>query len=1143
MELDAVGFTDRAESLMREESKRGAGAVEINNWIKEIFGTIDKIAKPYQLEPISFAGDAITYVARGPHHQARTLYVAGKIQEEFAKRKEEGIKISGGLDSGRLVFGLLDLDEQRALPVVLGTPVVNAKRLESVAIPGDILIPPSFRDTLPPESFKVRGENLFLTEYKLNDALVDFLSRSSIQPEAEYKSDFNDLEKLSCILHPFHFYALREEGLSYNLYDGERRRASLVFVRLRDFEPLWQRLEKEMEEGKGPTVLHQIERVLALTNKLARTYHGTLEKLNIDREPKLVVFFQGERHFEDSLRFACASQKSLNEQGMKTSLGVASGRVYRGMTGVVSDLKLRGLPDESKIELSSIGDVPNIAARLAGLAKEGTILADRFTVMDAERLLVERGEDDGEKEIRGRAGKIRVFEIRGVEETGETLEHGAEIKLVGREGEMRILNELLEKTKEGHPQIAVIVAEAGYGKSLLLDHFIKQHYFEAQDVEVFKGRSYNYSENESFRPWRNIVRRLFDLPEGQDSGALLAKLRQELGQLDEGYQKYLEVFAESFQLAPISAPAEQRFAGFNRKAAEIIAARFKSLPGDKPKLLILEDIHWADHPSLELVKEVIRATGEGQKLMLVLVKRPEKDGEGKDPKLDFLQLPKQNKTELSLPPLPKEVWAKFILAHFSIKGLRDLDGYEERGDESWKGNPDSEFYRLLRACQRLRDNTYEFAEGNLYLGRSMLRYLAHYPEIHPYELSPKTGQPYRFLVQKSENEWVLGDDYIETGILEKVRQIEELHAKQFRSLTPKEQQVLKCAAKLGRDFEVGLLGELVGLDKNQLYRVLDKARRFGLVEESLTDRFSFAHIKAWEAIHNITAEVLLEIKGRGIAHSDEELSRMAGELLERRHPERLEDLARLFGGSDDYLKGIHYQLLLGERYFAREDAVHYELAIKTFGDALSIFKRQVADPKKGPLFSEPEQKRLAQDIAESYLKLSRAYVLTGKSADVLETVQEGRKFVKEYRGWLGEGRVNRYLLFLVVEEAVALHWIQDAYQALAAMEENEIAAETAREMLEQKPESETDRQALAAALAGFYGQKGHLKDSCGLFEEALPLHEEAERFARLSGDFRIIDRVVGRKAIALGRSGRPEEALEVFESLLAEERKRGYHTA
>jgi len=182
---------------------------------------------------------------------------------------------------------------------------------------------------------------------------------------------------------------------------------------------------------------------------------------------------------------------------------------------------------------------------------------------------------------------------------------GAEV-FVGRERELAVLGAALEQTLGSQGQIVVLAGEPGIGKTRTAQ--VLARYAEQRDVRVLWGRCYEEPGAPPYWPWLQIIRAYF---ESQDDARLseilgvaasdIAEIVPELGQRVPG-----------LPAVPHSADAAQaRFRLF-----DAIAGFWKRAAAEAPLLLILDNLHWADTPSLRLLEFL--APGVGGSPLLVL---------------------------------------------------------------------------------------------------------------------------------------------------------------------------------------------------------------------------------------------------------------------------------------------------------------------------------------------------------------------------------------------------------------------------------------------------------------------------------------------------------------------------------------------
>ena len=190
--------------------------------------------------------------------------------------------------------------------------------------------------------------------------------------------------------------------------------------------------------------------------------------------------------------------------------------------------------------------------------------------------------------------------------------------LVGRESEVTLLLERWEHAKAGHGQVVLLSGDAGIGKSRLVQ-MLKEHVADEPHTR-WECRSSSYFENTALFPVTDLFQRLFQFQDGDTSDQKLGKLEHALSQYRLPLEETVPLFAPLLSL-PIS---ENRYPPLNlspqrqrQKTLETIVTILLELTERQPVLFILEDLHWTDPTTLELLNLLIDQTPTASLLVLL----------------------------------------------------------------------------------------------------------------------------------------------------------------------------------------------------------------------------------------------------------------------------------------------------------------------------------------------------------------------------------------------------------------------------------------------------------------------------------------------------------------------------------------------
>ena len=181
--------------------------------------------------------------------------------------------------------------------------------------------------------------------------------------------------------------------------------------------------------------------------------------------------------------------------------------------------------------------------------------------------------------------------------------------LVGRESEVALLLERWEQVKAGQGQVVLLTGDAGIGKSRLVQ-MLKDHVANEPHVR-WECRSSEYYQNTALFPLIDLFQRLLRFEAEETPDEKLAKLEQALSQYRLPLEESVPLFAPLLSL-PVP---EDRYPPLNlspqrqrQKTLETIVAILLELAEHQPVLFILEDLHWTDPTTLELLNLVIDQT-------------------------------------------------------------------------------------------------------------------------------------------------------------------------------------------------------------------------------------------------------------------------------------------------------------------------------------------------------------------------------------------------------------------------------------------------------------------------------------------------------------------------------------------------------
>ena len=398
--------------------------------------------------------------------------------------------------------------------------------------------------------------------------------------------------------------------------EGERRQVTVMFADMQGFTPLVEKLGPE----EAYAIMDQVYEILI---HKVHDYEGTVNEMTGDG---IMVLFGAPIALEDAPQRAIRSALAIHREitifsdRMKQEKGMSPIRMRIGIhTGPVV---VGTLGNDLRVEFKAVGDTVNLASRMESLAEPGTTYVTEDTFRLTEGLF--RFEALGEKEVKGKKEPVGVYRVIAPSTRRTRFDVSAErglTPLVGRERELDLLLDGLERAKEGRGQAFSIMAEAGIGKSRLLYEFRKA--VANEDVTFLEGKCLSYSKGVAYHPIIDILNSNFDIREQDGDLAIREKVQKGLKILGSDAASTLPYLLELLS-AKESIPGEIPVSPEEKKNQIIRGLNQIVLKGSELSSLILafEDLHWIDKSSEDTLKSLLDSIA-GARVLLLFTYRPE----------------------------------------------------------------------------------------------------------------------------------------------------------------------------------------------------------------------------------------------------------------------------------------------------------------------------------------------------------------------------------------------------------------------------------------------------------------------------------------------------------------------------------------
>jgi class 3 adenylate cyclase len=621
---------------------------------------------------------------------------------------------------------------------------------------------------------------------------------------------------------------------SKDVVEGERKQVTVLFCDLAGSTAMAERLD--------PEEYHDLlEQYLELAFRAVYRFEGIVNQLAGDG---FMALFGAPVAHEDApqraVRAALDIQHdlvALNEQllaerglELRARVGIHTGPVVVGSVG--NDLKM---------DYSAIGDTTNLAARLESLAQPGCILVSEATY----RLVRGRFEvrPAGPFKVKGKSEPIAAFEVLSLGEasTWETtpLAIAADRALtpfVGRHAEVAQIEACYRRLSDGLPQLVTIVGEAGSGKSRLLYELRER--MAGEPTVWFEARCSAWNQMVPYHPFVSMLRRFFDVGPNDNADQVRDKVAHKVRSFDPGLDQLYPWLCRILSVMPEGnghvSEDEIKLATFEA-ISHLVAAESKHAP----VIMLIEDLHWMDEPSRQMMQAAAARIKEGR-IMLLLSHRP-----------DY-----------------RPSWR--TQAAFTQLHLRPLDDGQV-----------TEIIRALAGCTLPADlelRIREKAEGSPFLAEEITRSLIEEGEL----ACDEDGQPI-------------------TRPVEEIRipgTVQEVIAARLDRLGAGAKRVVQVAAVLGRQFSRTHLKELLASEGIDTAHELEDLEKRGVVHRRnifSNDEYRFGESLTQEVAYE---GLLLKQRRQLHEHIGELLEAAGGEP----DSERAAQLAYHFGRAENRLK-------------------------------------------------------------------------------------------------------------------------------------------------------------------------------------------------------------------------------------------------
>lgn len=398
--------------------------------------------------------------------------------------------------------------------------------------------------------------------------------------------------------------------------EEDRRIVTVLFCDLVGFTPLSERLDaedvREIQDAYFARMSAEIER-----------FGGRVEKYAGDAV--LAIFGAPTVHEDDAERgihCALAMREALvpladdtrhrHAVDLALRIGVNTGEVVSGVR-----------EGGGRRDYAVTGDVVNTTARYQAAAEPGGIMAGVETKRLAERSIRFGARRD--LTLKGKSEPVPGYPVLGARPRDERWEPRRETPMVGRERELREIERLWQDTSQGG-RILILEAEAGVGKSRLLAEALA-HIAASGESRIVRAQCHSYGQQISLSPIADVLRDLCGVIDDDTPDQIREKLWSAVRLLPEAGEDAraatVDVLGELLGLPAGDSVLARVGAEVRREALiEGIDGLLAAAARQTATVLVLEDLHWADSASLEILTVLFQRVG-ARRMLIIGTRRPE----------------------------------------------------------------------------------------------------------------------------------------------------------------------------------------------------------------------------------------------------------------------------------------------------------------------------------------------------------------------------------------------------------------------------------------------------------------------------------------------------------------------------------------
>lgn len=613
--VDISGFTKLSEKLARHGK---IGGEEMADAINHCFSELLRIAYDEDGSLLKFGGDALLLLfANGSpeEHAARACRAAAGMRlrlREVGRLETTGgrvtLRMSVGVHTGRFHLFLVG-DSHREL-IVTGPGASEVVSMEGTADAGEIVISSTTASLVPPGCVGLAKE-------------TGWLLRSA--PRGEAGGLVSDVPSVDDELLRRSVPVGMRESLLFAASEPEHRQVAVAFLHFDGTDDLIQR------EGTAAFAV-ELDRLVRDVQAAVDANEVCFLGTDVDHDGGKIILTAGAPRAagndEERLLIALRDIASTHRM-IPLRTGVHRGHVFVGEIG-----------PSYRRTFTVMGDAVNLAARVMGKAEPGQVLVTGDVLARSRLAFVTRELEPFM--VKGKSQPVVAYELGDVVADSVSVEaRAARLPLAGRAKELSSIEEAIDAARSGHGRVLDVVGDAGLGKTRLTEETVTR----AEGFSVWTIHCQLYGASTPYAAFKRPLREALEIRASDDAQAVAERVRQVVEELVPHLEPWIPLLRTPLD---ISIEDNERTAAlddrFRRQRIEEVTGELLAAVLPRPALVTIEDAHWMDEASADLLRRLALNIEQGPWLVVV-TRRPAAAGfRGEDA---------ENVTTLALEPLAR----------------------------------------------------------------------------------------------------------------------------------------------------------------------------------------------------------------------------------------------------------------------------------------------------------------------------------------------------------------------------------------------------------------------------------------------------------------------------------------------------------